>query len=94
MSTRDRWYLAAATGLPVISLTIYLLWIWPRPRGTSIIVELCPYLISLLTGLPFAWILSRERRRMALVALYLVAGLVLLWWYAAAVLCGVRGACL
>ena len=96
MTTRGRWYLAATIALPIISLSAYLLWIWPRPRGTSILVELAPYLLSLMTGLPFAWLLGRERERgrIAFVLLFLVVGFVLLWWYAVAVLCAVRGVCL
>jgi hypothetical protein len=49
-----------------------------------------------MTGLPFAWLLCRERERgrIAFVLLFLVVGFVLLWWYAVAVLCAVREVCL
>jgi hypothetical protein len=94
MTTRGRWYWAATIVLPIITLGAYLLWIWPRPRGTSILAESGPYFLSLMTGLPFAWVLSREHGRTRLVLLYLAVGFVLLWWYALAVLCGVRGVCL
>lgn len=94
MTVRDRWCLAATIGLPLITLTAYLLWLWPRPHATSPLAELAPYLLSLLTGLPFAWTLSRGPGRPWLLLAFLAGGFVLLWFYAAAVLCGVRGVCL
>ena len=94
MTLRNRWYLAAMIGLPLGTITAYLLWIWPRPHGTSVAAEVGPYLLSLLTGLPFAWILSRGPARALLLLAFLAGGFVFLWIYAAAVLCGVRGACL
>ncbi len=94
MSTRHRWPWAAMVGLPIIILGGYLLWIWPRPRGASIAGDLAPYVLSLVTGLPFAWILGRGRWRIAFVLAYLGAGFVLLWLIAAVILCGVRNVCL
>ncbi len=94
MTVRDRWYLAATICLPLITLTAYLLWLWPRPHGTSLPAELGPYLFSLLTGLPFVWALSRGPGRPWLLLAFLAGGFVLLWFYAVAVLCGVRGVCL
>ncbi len=94
MTLKDRWYLAATISLPLITLTAYLLWIWPRPRSASLAAELGPYVLSLLTGLPSAWILSRGRGRRWLILAYLGGGFVVLWFYAVAVLCGVRGVCL
>ena len=94
VSARDRWYLTATIGFPLITLTAYLLWVWPRPRGTSVVAELGPYLLSLLTGLPFAWILSRGPGRAWLLIAFVGGGFILLWLFAAAVLCGVRGVCL
>lgn len=94
MSARDRWYLAATISLPLITLTAYLLWLWPRPRATSLVAELGPYLLSLLTGFPFAWKLSRGPGRAWLLIAFLGSGFILLWLFAVAVLCGVRGVCL
>jgi hypothetical protein len=94
VTTRDRWYLAAAIGFPLLTITAYLLWVWPRPHGTSLIAEIGPYLVSLMTGVPFAWILSRSRGRAWLLLAFLASGFVVLWLYALAVLCGVRGVCL
>ena len=94
MTPKHRWTLAAAVGLPFITITAYLLWVWPRPRGTSFLAETGPYLLSLLTGLPFVWSLaSRSGHRMLAVA-FLAGGFVLLWLYALVVLCTVRGVCL
>ena len=81
-------------GLPVLSLTAYLLWLWPRPRGTGFLREVGPYLVSLLLGLPFAVSLARGPGRAFVLLAYVVGGLVVLWVYAAVVLCGVRGVCL
>jgi hypothetical protein len=94
VTVRDRWYLTATITLPLITITAYLLWLWPRPRTTSVAAEVGPYLLSLLTGLPFAWPLTRGPGRAWLLFLFLAGGFVLLWFYAAAVLCGVRGVCL
>jgi hypothetical protein len=76
---RDRWYLAAAMGFPLITITAYLLWLWPRPRGATVVAEVGPYLVSLLTGVPFVWVLSRGPRRSWRLLAFLVAGFVLLW---------------
>ena len=89
-----RWKFVAAIGLPLMTMTAYLLWIWPRPHGTSLMAEIGPYVLSMLTGLPFAWRLAPRSGRWALALAYLVGGFVLLWIYALAVLCGVRGVCL
>lgn len=94
MTARDRWYLAATISFPLITITAYLLWLWPRPRGTSVVSEVGPYFVSLLTGFPFAWILSRGAGRTWLLLAFLAGGFVVLWFYAVAVLCGVRGVCL
>jgi hypothetical protein len=81
-------------GLPIISLTAYLLWIWPRPTGTSLFAEVGPYFISLLTGLPFALGLTRGPHRMGLILVFFLVGFVVLFFYAMAVLCGIRNVCL
>jgi hypothetical protein len=94
VTVKARWYLAATIGLPLISITTYLLWLWPRPAGASVVAQVGPYLVSLLTGLPFAWILTRGPGRAWLLVAFLGGGLMLLWVYALAVLCGVRGVCL
>lgn len=94
MILKDRWALAAAIGLPLIAMTAYLLWVWPRPRGSSVIAQTGPYVLSLLTGLPFVWSLARGSGRGLLLLAFLAGGFVLLWLYALAVLCGVRGVCL
>lgn len=94
MTVRNRWYLTAAVSFPLITITAYLLWLWPRPRTASFLAEVGPYLLSLLTGLPFAWVLSRGPGRAWVLLAFLGGGFVLLWFYAVAVLCGVRGVCL
>ena len=94
MALKNRWALAAAAGLPFIAMTAYLLWVWPRPRGASVIAETGPYVLSLLTGLPFAWSLSGRFGHRGLVLAYLAGGFVLLWLYALVVLCSLRGVCL
>lgn len=94
MTARDRWALAAAIGLPLIAMTGYLLWIWPRPAGNSVIAQTGPYLLSLLTGVPFVLRLTRRSGRAMILIAFLAGGFVLLWLYALAVLCGVRGKCL
>jgi hypothetical protein len=81
-------------GLPLLTLTIYLVWVWPWPPGASLPVELAPYLLSLATGPPFAWAIGRATDRARLVVVFLAVGFVLLWVYAAAILCGVRNVCL
>lgn len=92
MTPRSRWELAAAIALPLVCLTIYLLWIWPRPRGTSFAAESGPYVVCLLTGIPFAW--RAAGRKWWLLALYVAAGFIGLWVYALMMLCGVRNVCL
>jgi hypothetical protein len=94
MTMKDRWSLATAIGLPFMVMTAYLLWVWPRPRGHSLLAEIGPYVVSLLTGLPFAWGVTRRSGRWWLLVAAFVSGFVLLWIYALAVLCGVRGVCL
>ncbi len=94
MTWKRRWALAAAIGLPLITMTAYLLWIWPWPRGTSVIAQTGPYVLSLLTGLPFAWSLTGRSGRWVLVLAYLSGGFVFFWLYALVVLCAVRGVCL
>lgn len=93
MTAKHRWELAAAIGLPLVALTAYLIWVWPRPRGTSIGADLAPYVVCLLLGLPFVWPLARAGRGW-LVPVYLLVEFVGLWFYAVMVLCGVRGVCL
>jgi hypothetical protein len=82
------------TAFPFAAMTIYLLWIWPRPAGTSFLAQTGPYLVSLLTGAPFALARTRGMARLLSLLVYLAVGFVLLWVYALALLCGVRGACL
>lgn len=94
MKVKTRWSLAAAIGLPFIAMTAYLLWVWPRPRGNSPLAVMGPYVVSLLTGLPFAWGLTRRSGWWWLLLAAFVIGFVLLWIYALAVLCVVRGVCL
>jgi hypothetical protein len=94
VTPRNRLALAAAFGLPLFTMTAYLLWLWPWPHGTSAIAETGPYVLSLLTGLPFAWSLISRPGRSLLVLAFLVGGFVLLWLYALLVLCTVRGVCL
>jgi hypothetical protein len=94
MTARDRWAWAAAIGLPLIVMTAYLLWVWPRPTGSSAVAQLGPYVLSLLTGLPFALSVARRSGRGVTLFAFLAGGFVLLWLYALAVLCGVRGVCL
>jgi len=79
---------------PIVCMTVYLLWIWPRPAGTSFLAQVGPYLLCLSTGTPFAWLLSRGGSRVLALFVYLIVGFVLLWIYALAILCGVRGVCL
>jgi hypothetical protein len=94
MSRGERWRLAGMIGLPVLSLTGYLLWLWPRPQGTGFLAEVGPYLASLLLGLPFAVSLARGPGRALVLLAYVVGGFVTLWVYALIVLCGLRGVCL
>ena len=94
MTPKHRWALAAAIGLPFITITAYLLWVWPRPRGTSVVAETGPYVLSLLTGLPFAWSLASRSGHRVLVLAFLAGGFVLMWLYALVVLCTVRSVCL
>lgn len=90
---RRPWPLVGMIVCPLAAMTIYLLWLWPRPSGTSLLAETAPYLISLLTGVPFVPAVARGRRALSLI-LYLAVGFVLLWIYALAILCGIRGVCL
>jgi RsiW-degrading membrane proteinase PrsW (M82 family) len=91
---KHRWTLAAAIGLPLIAMTAYLLWVWPRPAGNSVAAQVGPYLLSLLTGAPFVVRLARRAGHWVLLPAFFVGGFILLWLYALAVLCGVRGVCL
>jgi hypothetical protein len=81
-------------GPPILTVNIYLLWIWPRPTGTSLFAEVGPYFISLLTGLPFALGVTRGPRRIALVLAFFLVGFVVMFFYAMAVPCGIRNVCL
>ena len=94
MTATDRWALMAAIGLPFIVMSAYLLWVWPRPEGDSVIAQAGPYVLSLLTGVPFILSVTRRSGRGVLLLAFLAVGFVLLWLYALAVLCGVRGVCL
>lgn len=96
MRTGRTFLIAGMMAAPLAAMTIYLLWIWPRPRGVSVLAELAPYGVSLLLGVPFAVAYARRRRTRAaiLLATYLIVGFVVLWVYALAVLCGARGVCL
>jgi hypothetical protein len=94
MTVKDRWALAAAIGLPLIAMTAYLLWVWPRPHGNSVIAQTGPYALSLLTGVPFVLSLTRGSARGVFLLAFFAGGFILLWLYALAVLCGVRGMCL
>jgi hypothetical protein len=91
---RDRWSIAAAIVVPFVIMTVYLVWIFPWPPGGSLRAELAPYVLSLLSGVPFAWGLTRRSGRWWLLIVALFAGFAALWIYALAVLCGVRGYCL
>ena len=88
------WLVAGMLLLPIIAMTVYLLWIWPRPSGASFLAQTGPYILSLLTGVPFAFSLARGRGRVFLILAYLMVGFVILCVYALAILCGVRGVCL
>lgn len=94
VTRKHRLALATAVGLPLLTMTAYLLWIWPRPHGTSAMAEIGPYVLSLLTGLPFAWSVTGRRGHGLLLVVFLLGGFVLLWLYALLVLCTVRGVCL
>jgi hypothetical protein len=91
---RRRFLLVAMIGLPMLTQTAYLLIVWPGPPGTSVLAEVGPYLVSLLTGLPFALHLARGPGRAFFILTYVVGGFVTLWVYAVIVLCGVRNVCL
>ena len=80
--------------LPLLAMTIYLLWAWPRPAGTSFLAQTGPYLLSLLTGFPFVLAFAPRGNRVLSILAYFAVGFVLLWIYALAILCGVRGVCL
>lgn len=88
------WPILGMTVLPLVAITVFLLWIWPRPRGASFFAESGPYLLSLLIGVPFVFRLAGGSKRMILLVVYVVAGFTVLWIYALAVLCGLRGVCL
>ena len=88
------WLLMGMIALPFLAVTIYLLRVWPRPSGTSFLAQTGPYLLSLLTGAPFVLSLAPRGRRVLALLGYLAVGFVLLWIYALAILCGVRGVCL
>jgi hypothetical protein len=86
--------LAAMVVLPLTLHTGYLLWIWPRPEGMSLLAQVGPYAVSLLSGLPFAACLARPRTRLLRLSAFVVVGFAFLWIYSLAVLCAVRGVCL
>lgn len=86
--------IGGAIAFPLLTMTAYLVWVWPWPRGSSVIAETGPYLLSLLTGLPFAWSVAGRAGRAVFVPAFLAGGFVLLWVYALLVLCAVRGMCL
>lgn len=88
------WPVVGMLVCPFLAMTIYLLWVWPRPSGTSFLAQTGPYLVSLLAGVPFVRVLARPGHRVFSLLVYLVAGFALLWIYALAILCGVRGVCL
>lgn len=88
------WLLAGMIALPLLAMTIYLLWIWPRPHGMSFLAQTGPYFLSLLTGAPFILFLAPHGSRLLPMLMYFAAGLVALCIYAMAILCGVRGVCL
>jgi hypothetical protein len=88
------WLLFGMIVPPFVSMTVYLLWIWPRPAGASFLAQTGPYFLSLLTGVPFALLRARGTGRVFVLLAYLLVGFFLLWIYALAVLCGVRGVCL
>jgi hypothetical protein len=94
MTVNERWSLAAAVGVPLVVMTAYLLWVWPWTPGDSLPAESVPYVVCLLTGLPFAWGAVRRTGRWWLLAVVFIGDAVLLWSCAIAVLCGVRGVCL
>jgi len=88
------WPVVAMIALPILAMTIYLLWIWPHPSGTSLLSQTGPYLLCLLTGVPFALLAAPGTGRVFLIVAYLIVGFLVLWIYALAILCGVRGVCL
>lgn len=94
MQSGRRWLLLGMIALPTACMTVYLLWIWPRPAGTSFLAQTGPYLLCLLTGAPFAWLLPMTGRRLLTLLVYLGVGFLLFWVYALAILCGVRDVCL
>ena len=53
-----------------------------------------PYLVSLLTGRPSAWVVKRGPSRAWLLVGFFVVGFVIHWSYALAVLCDGRSVCL
>ena len=89
---RGAW--TAAIALPLALLAAYLLWIWPRPAGDSPIAQLAPYVLSLVSGVPFVLWIARRSGHAWIPLLYVAGGFVVLWLVALAVLCGVRGVCL
>lgn len=86
--------LLGAVAVSLAVQTVYLIWIWPRPSGTSFLAEVAPYFLSLLAGLPFLGPLARGPRGLLVVSAFLVLGFAFLWIYSLGVLCGVRGVCL
>lgn len=80
--------------LPLLAMSAYLRWVWPRPAGSTFLAQVRPYLLSLLIGAPFVIAVAPRGRRVLPLLAYLAVGSVLLWIHALAVLCGVRGVCL
>jgi len=85
---------AVALGVSLCVQSGYLMWVWPRPEGSTLVAQLGPYLVSLLAGMPFASLFAWQRRRVWPIAVFLVGGLVVLWIYSVGFLCAVRNACL
>lgn len=94
MRLQQSWLLAGVVGLPLMSMTVYLVWIWPGPSGTSLLAQVGPYLVCLLTGVPFLLGLTRGSSRVLFLVVYVAVGFMVLWVYAMAFLCGIRGICL
>ena len=94
MQSGRRWLLLGMIALPSACMAVYLLWIWPRPAGTSFLEQTGPYLLCLAIGAPFACLLARSGRCLLTLLIYMIVGFFVFWIYAMAILCGVRGVCL
>ncbi len=81
--------------VPLLLLTGYLLWIWPAPGSDLFILQLAPYLFTLVCGAPFVWgLASRPLARAMLLIGYFLLGYIVQFVYAALVLCAFRNMCL